>query len=36
LEEGEVGPGDVWKRLARNENAISVLQCYRSSFQEGD
>ena len=36
LEEGEVGPGDVWKRLARNENAISVEQCYRSSFQDGD
>lgn len=36
LQEGEVGPGDVWKRLARNENAISVEQCYRSSFQDGD
>jgi MOSC domain-containing protein YiiM len=36
LEEGEVGAGDVWERIARNEEGISVQQCYRHYFQEGN
>lgn len=29
LREGEVGAGDVWKRTARNEQEMSVLESYR-------
>ena len=35
LEEGEVGAGDQWERLDRQEDAMSVLQCYRGLFQKG-
>ncbi len=34
-EEGEVGAGDEWKLLARDEDAMSVLESYRSYFREG-
>ena len=35
LEEGEVGAGDAWELLSRNEEAMSVLDSYRSYFREG-
>jgi MOSC domain-containing protein YiiM len=33
LEEGEVGAGDVWNRMGKNTNAMSILDAYRSYFQ---
>lgn len=35
LKEGEVGAGDIWERLSREKDAISVLQCYRNLFEKG-
>lgn len=34
LWEGEVGEGDVWERLPRNDRQISVIESYRRHFQE--
>ena len=34
LREGEVGAGDVWERIARNEEQVSVIERYRQYFQE--
>ena len=37
LGEGEVGAGDVWERIARTEEQVSVIERYRRYFQdEGD
>ena len=33
LEEGEVGAGDVWERIGREKNALSVHESYRRYFQ---
>ena len=35
LEEGDVGPGDVWERVGRDPNAMSVHESYGSYFREG-
>ena len=35
LEEGEVGAGDVWERIGRDPNAMSVIESYSSYFREG-
>ena len=35
VKEGEVGAGDVWERLVRPEDTLSVQECYRSYFQNG-
>jgi MOSC domain-containing protein YiiM len=35
LEEGDVGAGDVWERIGRDPNAMSVLESYGSYFREG-
>ena len=32
--EGEVGAGDVWERMARNEHQVSVIESYRRYFQD--
>jgi MOSC domain-containing protein YiiM len=32
LKEGDVGVGDVWEHIGRDDNAMSVLESYRSSF----
>jgi MOSC domain-containing protein YiiM len=29
LREGEVGAGDVWERMARNDQQVSVIESYR-------
>lgn len=34
LQEGEVGAGDIWERLARNDQEVSVIETYRRLFQE--
>ena len=34
LKEGDVGAGDVWERIGRNDNGTSVLKSYRSYFSE--
>lgn len=34
LREGEVGAGDVWERIARIEQQVSVIERYRQYFQE--
>jgi MOSC domain-containing protein YiiM len=34
LQEGEVGTGDVWERIARNEQEVSVIESYHQCFQE--
>ncbi len=34
LHEGEVGAGDVWERIARIDQEVSVIESYRQSFQE--
>ena len=34
LREGEVGAGDVWERIARNDQQVSVIERYRQYFQE--
>lgn len=34
LQEGEVGAGDVWERIARNDQQVSVIERYRKYFQE--
>ncbi len=36
MKEGDVGAGDVWERIGRHPNAMSVLESYRSYFREGD
>jgi MOSC domain-containing protein YiiM len=36
LREGEVGAGDVWERIARNEQQVSVSERYRQYFQGDD
>jgi len=36
LREGEVGAGDLWKRIARNDQQVSVIQRYRQYFQGDD
>ena len=36
LEEGDVGPGDTWERIGRHNNALTVLESYRSYFADGD
>ena len=35
LEEGDVGAGDVWERLGRDPNAMSVHESYGRYFREG-
>jgi len=35
LEEGDVGAGDVWKRIGRDPNAMSVVESYGSYFRKG-
>ncbi|HET9606569.1 MAG TPA: MOSC domain-containing protein [Nitrospira sp.] len=35
LEDGDVGTGDVWKRIGRDPNAMSVLESYGSYFRRG-
>jgi MOSC domain-containing protein YiiM len=32
LEEGEVGAGDPWERIARNDQEMSVIDSYRDMF----
>ena len=32
--EGEVGAGDLWERIAQNEQQVSAIERYRQSFQE--
>lgn len=34
LKEGDVGAGDVWERIGRNDKRTSVLKSYRSSLSE--
>ena len=34
VEEGDVGAGDVWKLIDRRNNTVSVLDSYRSYFEE--
>ena len=34
LREGEVGAGDVWERIARDGQQVSVIERYRRCFQE--
>ena len=34
LHEGEVGAGDVWERIAQNDQQVSVVESYRRYFQE--
>jgi MOSC domain-containing protein YiiM len=34
LREGEVGAGDVWERIARRDQQVSVIERYRQYFQE--
>jgi MOSC domain-containing protein YiiM len=34
LREGEVGEGDVWERIARNNQEVSVIERYRQYFRE--
>jgi MOSC domain-containing protein YiiM len=34
LHEGEVGAGDVWEPIARNDQQVSVIERYRQYFQE--
>ena len=29
LREGEVGAGDIWERIARNDHKITVIESYR-------
>jgi MOSC domain-containing protein YiiM len=36
LREGEVGAGDLWKRIARNDRQVSVIERYRQYFQGDD
>ena len=36
LHEGEVGVGDVWERIARIEEQVSVIERYRQYFQGDD
>jgi MOSC domain-containing protein YiiM len=37
LLEGEVGAGDVWERIARNNQEVSVIERYRQYFwEQGD
>jgi hypothetical protein len=31
--EGEVGAGDLWERIARNDQQVSVIERYRQYFQ---
>ena len=33
LHEGEVGAGDLWERIARNDQQVSVIERYRQYFQ---
>jgi MOSC domain-containing protein YiiM len=33
LQEGEVGEGDVWERIARQAGERSVIECYREIFE---
>lgn len=33
LHEGEVGAGDVWEHMARNDQQVSVVERYRQYFQ---
>ena len=34
LREGEVGAGDVWERIARNDRKVSVIERYHQHFRE--
>jgi MOSC domain-containing protein YiiM len=34
LREGEVGAGDQWERIARNDEPVSVIERYRQYFQQ--
>ncbi len=34
LREGEVGAGDVWERIARNDQQVSVIESYRQHFRK--
>lgn len=34
LREGEVGTGDAWERIARNDQEVSVIERYRRCFRE--
>lgn len=34
LQEGEVGAGDVWEHIVRNDQEISVIECYRQYFSD--
>jgi MOSC domain-containing protein YiiM len=34
LQEGEVGAGDVWERISRNDREVSVTERYRRYFQK--
>ena len=34
LQEGQVGAGDVWERIARSDQEVSVIERYRQYFQE--
>ena len=36
LHEGEVGAGDVWERIVRIEEQVSVSERYRQYFQGDD
>ena len=33
LHEGEVGAGDLWERIARNDQQVSVIERYRQYFR---
>ena len=33
VQEGEVGAGDVWTRVARNDREVSVIETYRRLFR---
>jgi MOSC domain-containing protein YiiM len=33
LQEGEVGAGDLWERIGRNDQEISVIDSYRQLFE---
>ena len=33
LREGEVGAGDLWERIARNDQQVSVIERYRQYFR---
>jgi MOSC domain-containing protein YiiM len=36
LQEGEVGAGDIWEGIVRNDQGVSVIEAYRQYFHEDE